>query len=134
MIKVAEVTFSRSIFGVLPIFLLGVAITTPATAGIKDEYERAQTCDYSKAEFGSDVGIFDEVNVRFCISDDRRSLVYVMRTGKSWVVPFGRDYRQAGVLSMNTIENDRLIHYQKEKGVVERKVLGRRRVDRPVLY
>tara|TARA_B100001173_G_scaffold296983_1_gene293210 strand:- start:665 stop:1006 length:342 start_codon:yes stop_codon:yes gene_type:complete len=113
---------------------MGVGMSVPANAGIKEEYERAQECDYSKAEYGSDVGVFDEVKVRFCISEDRRFLVYVMRSGKSWALPFDRDYRQAGVMSLNTIENDKLIHYAKKKGVVERVILGRKRIVRPVLY
>ena len=78
--------------------------------------------------------MFDQVNVRFCISEDRRFLVYVMRSGKSWALPFDRDYRQAGVMILNTIENDKLIQYAKKKGVVERVILGRKRMERPVLY
>ena len=70
---------SRSILGAVLTFVVGVGLTVPANAGIKDEYERARECDYSKAEYGSDVGVFDEVNVRFCISDDRRFVIYVMR-------------------------------------------------------
>ena len=77
---------------------------------------------------------FDEIKVRFCISEDRRFLVYVMRSGKSWALPFDRDYRQAGVLSLNTIENEKLIHYTKKKGVVKRVILGNKRVESPVLY
>ena len=129
-----DMKYSRSIFGALFTFLIGVGLTAPANAGIKDEYDRAQECDYSKAEYGSDVGVFDEVKVRFCISEDRRFVVYVMRSGKSWALPFDRDYRQAGVMSLNTIENDKLVHYSKKKGVVERIILGRRRLDRPVPY
>ena len=116
---------SRSILGAVLSVLVGVGLTAPANSGIKDEYERAQECDYSKAEYGSDVGVFDEVNVRFCISEDRRFVVYVMRSGKSLALPFDRDYRQAGVMSLNTIENDKLIHYAKKKGVVERVILGK---------
>ncbi len=123
-----------SIVGAFLTFAVGVGLTAPANAGIKEEYERAQECDYSKAEYGSDVGVFDEVNVRFCISEDRRFVVYVMRSGKSWALPFDRDYRQAGVMSLNTIENDKLVHYFKKKGVIKRVVLGRKRIDRPVLY
>ena len=125
---------SCSILGVALSLFVGVGIAAPAQSGIKDEYERAQACDYNKAEYGSDVGVFDEVNVRFCISEDRRFVVYVMRSGKSWALPFDRDYRQAGVQSLNTIENDKLVHYSKKKGVVERVILGRKRVERPVLY
>ena len=123
-----------SILGTMLSVLVGVGLTAPVNAGIKDEYDRAQECDYSKAEYGSDVGVFDEVKVRFCISKDRRFVVYVMRSGKSWALPFDRDYRQAGVMSLNTIENDKLVHYSKKKGVVERIILGRRRLDRPVPY
>ena len=125
---------SRSILGAVLSVLVGVGLTAPANSGIKDEYERAQECDYSKAEYGSDVGVFDEVNVRFCISEDRRFVVYVMRSGKSWALPFDRDYRQAGVMSLNSIEDDKLVHYTKTKGVVERVILGRKRIERPVLY
>ncbi len=129
-----NVKSARSIYGFLLSFLVGMGVTAPVNAGIKDEYERAQACDYSKAEYGSDVGVFDEVKVRFCISDDRRFVIYVMRSGKSWALPFDRDYRQAGVRSLNTIENDKLVHYSKKKGVVKRVVLGRKRMERPVLY
>jgi len=129
-----DMNSSRSVFGVVLACLAGVGMTAPAHAGIKDEYERAQACDYSKAEYGSDVGVFDEVNVRFCISEDRRFVVYVMRSGKSWALPFDRDYRQAGVMSLNTIEGDKLVNYTKKEGVVKRVILGRKRVDRPVLY
>ena len=129
-----DMTSSRSILGAVLCVLVGVGMAAPANAGIKDEYERAQECDYSKAEYGSDVGVFDEVNVRFCISKDRRFVIYVMRSGKSWALPFDRDYRQAGVTSLNTIEKDKLIHYAKKKGVIERVILGRKRVERPVLY
>ena len=129
-----DLTSSRSILGAVLCVLVGVGMAAPANAGIKDEYERAQECDYSKAEYGSDVGVFDEVNVRFCISKDRRFVIYVMRSGKSWALPFDRDYRQAGVTSLNTIEKDKLIHYAKKKGVIERVILGRKRVERPVLY
>ncbi|AKN61049.1 hypothetical protein WB44_07990 [Synechococcus sp. WH 8020] len=125
---------SRSILGAFLTFVVGVGLTAPANAGIKDEYERAQECDYSQAEYGSDIGVFDEVNVRFCISQDRRFVIYVMRSGKAWALPFDRDYRQAGVMSLNTIENDKLVHYAKKKGVVERVILGRKRMERPVLY
>ena len=125
---------SRSILGAVLTFVVGVGLTVPANAGIKDEYERARECDYSKAEYGSDVGVFDEVNVRFCISADRRFVIYVMRSGKSWALPFDRDYRQAGVMSLNTIEDDKLVNYTKKKGVVERVILGRKRLERPVPY
>ena len=129
-----DVTSSRSIVGAVLSVLMGVGMAVPANAGIKDEYQRAQECDYSKAEYGSDVGVFDEVKVRFCISEDRRFVVYVMRSGKSWALPFDRDYRQAGVMSLNTIEDDKLVHYTKKKGVVDRVILGRKRIERPVLY
>lgn len=129
-----DVTSSRSIVGAVLSVLVGAGMAVPASAGIKDEYERAQECDYSKAEYGSDVGVFDEVKVRFCISEDRRFVVYVMRSGKSWALPFDRDYRQAGVMSLNTIEDDKLVHYTKKKGVVDRVILGRKRIERPVLY
>lgn len=101
--------------------------TMPALANIKDEFERAQTCDYMDAEFISDVGVFDDVKVRFCISDDQSELIYAMQDGTSWVVPFAREYRENGILSLNTLEEDELIRYQKSKGVVKRFVLGRKR-------
>ena len=129
-----DVTSSRSIVGAVLSILVGAGMAVPANAGIEDEYERAQECDYSKAEYGSDVGVFDEVKVRFCISEDRRFVVYVMRSGKSQALPFDRDYRQAGVMSLNTIEDDKLVHYTKKKGVVDRVILGRKRIERPVLY
>ncbi|QNI77247.1 hypothetical protein [Synechococcus sp. MVIR-18-1] len=129
-----DVTSSRLIVGAVLSVLVGAGMAVPANAGIKDEYQRAQECDYSKAEYGSDVGVFDEVKVRFCISEDRRFVVYVMRSGKSWALPFDRDYRQAGVMSLNTIEDDKLVHYTKKKGVVDRVILGRKRIERPVLY
>ena len=129
-----DMNSSRSVFGVVLACLAGVGMTAPVHAGIKDEYERAQACDYSKADYGSDVGVFDEVNVRFCISEDRRFVVYVMRSGKSWTLPFDRDYRQAGAMSLNTVEGDKLVHYTKKEGVVKRVILGRKRADRPVLY
>ncbi|MDP7995160.1 MAG: hypothetical protein RAK21_09355 [Synechococcus sp. SP2 MAG] len=129
-----DVISSRSIVGAVLSLLVGAGMAVPANSGIKDEYQRAQECDYSKAEYESDIGVFDEVNVRFCISEDRHFVVYVMRSGKSWALPFDRDYRQAGVMSLNIIEDDKLVHYSKKKGVVERVILGRKRVDRPVLY
>ena len=52
-----EVTSSRSIVGAVLSILVGAGMAVPAKAGIKDEYERAQECDYSKAEYGSDVDI-----------------------------------------------------------------------------
>ena len=129
-----DVTSSRSIVGAVLSVLVGAGMAVPAHAGIKDENQRAQECDYSKAEYGSDVGVFDDVKLRFCISEDRRFVVYVMRSGKSWALPFDRDYRQAGVMSLNTIEDDKLVHYTKKKGVVDRVILGRKRIERPVLY
>ena len=100
---------------------------TPALANIKDEFARAQACDYSDAPFISDVGVFDDVKVRFCISTDASELIYAMQDGTSWVVPFEREYRENGVLSLNTLEDDELIRYQNSKGVVKRFVLGRKR-------
>ena len=61
-----DVTSSRKIVGAVLSVLVGAGMAVPANAGIKDEYQRAQECDYSKAEYGSDVGVFDEVKVRFC--------------------------------------------------------------------
>ena len=50
-------TSSRSIVGAVLSVLVGAGMAVPANAGIKDEYQRAQECDYSKAEYGSDVGV-----------------------------------------------------------------------------
>jgi len=110
--------------------LFGASVTLsvmPAFANIKDEFERAQACHYNHAEFISDVGVFDDVKVRFCISTDEAELIYAMQDGTSWVVPFEREYRENGILSLNTLEEDELIRYQKSKGVVKRFVLGHRR-------
>ena len=107
--------------------LLGISFNCPALANIKDEFQRAQGCDYFKAEYVSDVGVFKNAKVRFCISADQQELIYVMAMGTSWVVPFNRQYRDKGILSLNTVEENRLVLYQKEEGVVKRKVLGRRR-------
>ena len=107
--------------------LLGISCGSPALANIKDEFQRAQGCDYFKADFVSDVGVYKDSEVRFCISDDQQELIYVMAMGTSWVVPFNRQYRSKGILSLNTLEENRLVLYQKDGGVVQRKVLGRRR-------
>lgn len=110
--------------------LLGTSamlICIPAFANIKEEYERARSCNYSEAEFISDVGVFDDVKVRFCISNDASELIYTLQDGTSWVVPFSKEYRESGILSLNTLENNELIRYQKSKGVVKRLVLGRKR-------
>lgn len=103
------------------------ASSVRATGNIKDEFHRAQACDYTKAEFISDVGIFADEKVRYCISSDQKELIYVMAMGTSWVVPFNRQYRADGFVNYVTLEEDRLVLYQKENGVVKRKVLGRRR-------
>ena len=50
-----------------------------------------------------------------------------MAMGTSWVVPFDRQYRANGILSLYTLEGNRLVLYQKENGVVKRKLLGRKR-------
>jgi|TARA_B100000073_G_scaffold316549_1_gene293280 hypothetical protein len=107
--------------------LLSIGFNGSALANIKDEFQRAQDCDYFKAEYVSDVGVFKDVKVRFCISSDQQELIYVMAMGTSWVVPFNRQYRDKGILSLNTLEENRLVLYQKEDGVVKRKILGRRR-------
>lgn len=117
----------KMIQGIGLLALLGVSLTGTALANIKDEFQRAQGCDYYKAEFVSDVGIFNDEKVRFCISPDQTELIYVMAMGTSWVVPFDRQYRDNGILNLNTLEGDRLVLYQKENGVVKRKVLGRKR-------
>lgn len=72
-------------------------------------------------------GVFDDIKVRFCVSDNQTELIFVMEDGTSWVVPFESEYRENGILSLNTVEDDELIRYQKTKGVVRRKVLGRKR-------
>ena len=107
--------------------MLGVSFSSPALANIKDEFQRAQSCDYHAAEFLSDVGVFNDAKVRFCISADRKELIYVMAMGTSWVVPFDRQYRANGILSFYTLEGERLVLYQKQNGVVKRKLLGRKR-------
>jgi len=99
--------------------MLGVSFSSPALANIKDEFQRAQACDYHSAEFLSDVGVFNDAKVRFCISADRKELIYVMAMGTSWVVPFDRQYRANGILSLYTLEGERLVLYQKENGVVQ---------------
>ena len=103
------------------------ASSVKTTGNIKDEFQRAQACDYTKAEFISDVGVFADEKVRYCISSDQKELIYVMAMGTSWVVPFNRQYRADGFVNYVTLEEDRLVLYQKENGVVRRKVLGRRR-------
>ncbi|WP_415410081.1 hypothetical protein ACLM45_00785 [Synechococcus sp. A10-1-5-9] len=107
--------------------LLGAAVPEQALATIKDEYQRAHSCDYFKAPFLSDVGLYKDQKVRFCISADQSELIYVMAMGTSWVVPFNREYRSDGVRRLYTLEKDDLVLYQKEDGVVKRMVLGRRR-------
>ena len=117
----------KSISGFGALLMLAISFNGPARANIKDEFQRAQHCDYFKAEYISDVGIFNDEKVRFCISPDQKELIYVMAMGTSWVVPFDRQYRDNGILNLNTLEGDRLVLYQKENGVVKRKVLGRKR-------
>ena len=107
--------------------LLGTAGPEQALANIKDEYQRAHSCDYFKAPFVSDVGLYKDQKVRFCISADQSELIYVMAMGTSWVVPFNREYRTDGVRRLYTLEKDDLVLYQKEDGVVKRMVLGRKR-------
>ena len=107
--------------------LLGTAGPEQALANIKDEYQRAHSCDYFKAPFVSDVGLYKDEKVRFCISADQSELIYVLAMGTSWVVPFNREYRIDGVRRLYTLEKDDLVLYQKEDGVVKRTVLGRRR-------
>ena len=70
-----------------------------STGTIKEEYQRAQACDYINAEFISDVGVFADEKVRYCISDDGKELIYVMAMGTSWVVPFDRQYRADGFVN-----------------------------------
>lgn len=107
--------------------LLGAAASEQALANIKDEYQRAHSCDYFKAPFVSDVGLYKDQKVRFCLSDDQSELIYVLAMGKSWVVPFNREYRIDGVRRLYTLEKDDVVLYQKEDGIVKRRVLGRRR-------
>ncbi|WP_244281677.1 hypothetical protein [Synechococcus sp. UW105] len=118
---------SNKISQLIALMVLFMAATGPGFANIKDEFERSQACSYFDAEFVSDVGVFDDIKVRFCISDDKTEVIYVLDNGTSWVVPFEREYRENGVLSLNTLEDGELIRYQKSKGVVKRKVLGRKR-------
>ena len=58
---------------------------------------------------------------------DETHLALRCRRQQKWVVPFNRQYRSKGILSFNTLEDNRLVLYQKEDGVVTRKVLGRKR-------
>ena len=117
----------KCIPGIGVLALLGLSVNSSALANIKDEFQRAQGCDYFKAQYVSDVGVYKDAKVRFCISADQQELIYVMAMGTSWVVPFNRQYRSKGILSFNTLEDNRLVLYQKEDGVVTRKVLGRKR-------
>ena len=117
----------KCIPGIGVLALLSFSFNSSALANIKDEFQRAQGCDFFKAEYVSDVGVYKDSKVRFCISADRQELIYVMAMGTSWVVPFNRQYRSRGILSLNTLEENRLVLYQKEDGVVTRKVLGRKR-------
>ncbi|NOL46210.1 hypothetical protein SynMITS9220_02434 [Synechococcus sp. MIT S9220] len=117
----------KCIPGIGVLALLGLSFNSFAFANIKDEFQRAQGCDFFKAEYVSDVGVYKDSKVRFCISADQQELIYVMAMGTSWVVPFNRQYRSRGILSLNTLEENRLVLYQKEDGVVTRKVLGRKR-------
>ena len=103
------------------------ASSVRANGNIKDEFHRAQACDYVKAEFISDVGVFADEKVRYCISSDQKELIYVMAMGTSWVGGGDRQYRADGFVNYVTLEEDRLVLCQKENGVVKRKVLGRRR-------
>ena len=117
----------KCIPGIGVLALLSLSFNSFALANIKDEFQRAQDCDYYKSQYVSDVGVYKDVKVRFCISADQQELIYVMAMGTSWVVPFNRQYRSKGILSLNTLEDNRLVLYQKEDGVVTRKVLGRKR-------
>ena len=117
----------KTMRGIGLLALLGISFNSTAQANIKDEFQRAQACDYHDAEFISDIGVFNDAKVRFCISADQKELIYVMAMGTSWVVPFDRQYRNNGILSLNTLEGERLVLYQKENGIVKRKVLGRKR-------
>lgn len=113
--------------GIGALALLGLSFNSSALANIKEEFQRAQGCDFFNAEYVSDVGVYKDSKVRFCISTDQQELIYVMAMGTSWVVPFNRQYRSKGILSLNTLEENRLVLYQKKDGVVTRKVLGRKR-------
>ncbi len=124
---VQRVRGMKCIPGIGVLALLGLSFNSFALANIKDEFQRAQGCDFFKAEYVSDVGVYKDSKVRFCISADQQELIYVMAMGTSWVVPFNRQYRSRGILSLNTLEENRLVLYQKEDGVVTRKVLGRKR-------
>ncbi len=124
---VYRVRVMKSIPGIGVLALVGLSFNSSALANIKDEFQRAQDCDFFKAEYVSDVGVYKDSKVRFCISDDQQELIYVMAMGTSWVVPLNRQYRSRGILSLNTLEENRLVLYQKEDGVVTRKVLGRKR-------
>lgn len=113
-----------SLLGVL---LLSAALPGQGLANIRDEYQRAHACDYFEAPFVSDVGIYKDEKVRFCISDDQSELIYVLAKGTSWVVPFNREYRRDGTRRLYTLEDKDLVLYLKEDGIVKRTVLGRKR-------
>ena len=117
----------KCIAGIGALALLGLSFNSSALANIKEEFQRAQGCDFFNAKYVSDVGVYKDSKVRFCISTDQQELIYVMAMGTSWVVPFNRQYRSRGILSLNTLEENRLVLYQKKDGVVTRKVLGRKR-------
>ena len=117
----------KCIPGIGVLALLGLSFNSFALANIKDEFQRAQGCDFFKAKYVSDVGVYKDSKVRFCISADQQELIYVMAMGTSWVVPFNRQYRSRGILSLNTLEENCFVLYQKEDGVVTRKVFGRKR-------
>jgi len=107
--------------------LLSAIVPGQASANIRDEYQRASACDYFEAPFVSDVGVYKDEKVRFCISDDQSELIYVMAKGTFWVVPFNREYRMDGIRRLYTLEDNDLVLYLKEDGIVKRTVLGRKR-------
>ena len=67
----------RCIPGVGVVALLGLSFNSSALATIKDEFQRAQACDYYNAEYVSDVGVYKDSKVRFCISANQQELIYV---------------------------------------------------------
>lgn len=53
--KALSTMILKAIPGLSSALMLSLVFTTPTLANIKDEFERAQACDYTTAEFISDV-------------------------------------------------------------------------------
>ena len=50
----------KCIPGIGVLALLGLSLNSSALANIKDEFQRAQGCDFFKAEYVSDVGVYKD--------------------------------------------------------------------------